>query len=126
MGSNPIPGIMTLLDRLKDQILWDRKNSLYDMWEGCYESNEYDFIARVELSKEYPETSWSNPEHENMLVDMAIDSHVPEWKNEFLEGGWKRDEICMSRLESLYQYYDKWCYINKNIKLRWLDGIYQP
>jgi hypothetical protein len=118
MGSNPSPGIMTILDRLKGQILWDRKNSLYDIWEGCYESNEYDFIARVELSKEYPETSWSNPEHENMLVDMAIDSHVPDWKDDYVKGGWTKEVVCADRLNDLYNYYCIWLYINKDIELR--------
>ena len=116
---------MTILDRLKDEVLWNEIDSLYDIWEGCYTDDQYDFVARLILTDRFPETGWSNPEHENMLITMAIDSHVPEWKDEFLEGGWERDEICISRLESLHRYYDEWCYINKNIELKWLDGIQQ-
>jgi hypothetical protein len=82
-------------------------------------------MARIELIKEFPEVSWTNPEHENMLVDMAIDSHVPEWDDKFLEGGWTKEGISYDRLRDLNIYYNIWLDINKNIELRWLDGIQQ-
>ena len=117
MGSNPSSSIMTtILDRLKVQILFDKKNSLYDIWKGCYETDEYDFMARIELIKEFPEVSWTNPEHENMLVNMAFDSHVPNWDNKFLEGGWTKNGICTDRLKDLYMYYNMWLDIINSCK----------
>lgn len=78
--------IMNVLDLLKDRIVSEEINSLYNIWEGCYTDIEYDFQARHNLINHFPITSWKNPEHENMLIDLAIDSHAPRWKPVFLEG----------------------------------------
>lgn len=96
---------MTLLDRLKDQVISDESNSLYDIWEGCYTDDEYDFQARHNLSIRFPETSWINPEHENMLLGMAIRSHVLDWKPEYLKGGWTKEGMCLDSLRTLFIYY---------------------
>ena len=76
--------IMELLDKLKDYIIQYEKNEEYYIWEGCYTSDEYDFKVRHSLSKQIPETSWKNLEHENMLCKFAIDSHITKWKMEYL------------------------------------------
>ena len=104
--------IMNVLDLLKDRIVSEEINSLYDIWEGCYTDIEYDFKARFELSQHYPITSWKNPEHENMLVELAIDSHAPRWKPEFLEGGWTKEIFILDGLRDLFIYYKIW----ENIK----------
>lgn len=104
--------IMELLDKLKTKIIYYEKNAQYDIWGGCYTSYEYDFNVRHTLSKEFPETSWKNPEHENMLVDLAIDSHAPRWKPEYLEGGWTKEIFILDGLRDLFIYYKVW----ENIK----------
>ena len=96
---------MSLLNRLTDEILCNELNSLSEIWEGCYESDEYDFIARCNLIKRYPEIDWRNPEHENMLLEMSLDSHARKWKPEFAEGGWTRDDFCLDGLRDLFSYY---------------------
>ena len=73
-------------------------------------------MAGIELIKEFPEVSWTNPEHENMLVNMAFDSHVPNWDNKFLEGGWTKNGICTDRLKDLYMYYNMWLDIINSCK----------
>ena len=105
---------MTLLERLKDQVIADEFNSLYDIWEGCYTDDEYDFKVRHNLSQRFPETSWVNPEHENMLLGMAIHSHVLDWKQEYLRGGWTREGFCLDGLRNLFIYYGVWQEIINN------------
>jgi len=104
--------IMDVVDLLKNRIVSEEINSLYNIWEGRYTDIEYDFKARFNLSQHYPITSWKNPEHENMLIDLAIDSHAPRWKPEFLEGGWTKENFILDGLRDLFIYYKVW----ENIK----------
>jgi hypothetical protein len=47
-----------------------------------------------------------------MLIEMAIDSHAPRWKPEFLEGGWTKENFILYGLRDLFIYYKIW----ENIK----------
>ena len=99
---------LNTINRLKNDILCNEINSLYESWRGCYTSEEYDFIARENLAKRYKELDWKNENHENMLIEMALDSHARKWKEEFKKGGWTRDGFCLDGLIKLLTYYKIW------------------
>ena len=96
----------SILDRLQDDLLYKEISFDYEIWEGCYTDDEYDFRARYELSKRYPELDWTNPQHEYMLLSIAIRSHAPNWKPKYLEGGWTRERFCLDGLRDLFIYCD--------------------
>ena len=77
---------------------------------------EYDFEARQYLSVEFPETSWENPEHENMLLEMAVDSHAGKWKPDYLNAGWTKERYYLDELSSLFKWYNVWQKITNNYK----------
>ena len=83
--------IMNVLDLLKDRIVSEEINSLYNIWEGCYTDIEYDFQARHNLTNHFPITSW---------------------KPVFLEGGWTKESFVLDGLRDLFIYYKVW----ENIK----------
>lgn len=97
-----------ILKRLQQELVHREIDWSYSIWEGCYNDFEYDFLARHELASRYPELDWSNPEHENMLLEMALDSHARKWKPEYLKGGWTRKTFCMDGLRDLFIYYNIW------------------
>ena len=106
----------TLLQRLKDTVLDHEIDSLYDIWGGSLSDSEYDFAARQYLSVTFPETSWKNPEHENMLLEMALDSHARKWKPDYLNPGWTKERYCLDELSNLFKYYNIWQKITNTYK----------
>ena len=106
----------TLLQRLKDNVLDHEIDLLYDIWGGSLSDSEYDFAARQYLSVEFPETSWENPEHENMLLEMAVDSHAGKWKPDYLNAGWTKKRYYLDELSSLFKWYNVWQKITNNYK----------
>jgi hypothetical protein len=103
-----------LLQRLKDAVLDHEIDSLYDIWGGSLSDSEYDFTARQYLSVTFPETSWENPEHENMLLEMALDSHARKWKPDYLNTSWTKERYYLDELSNLFKYYNVWQKITNN------------
>ncbi len=97
-----------VLNRLKKALVDHEIDREYYIWGGCHTGEEYDFNARHTLTRKFPEVSWKNPEHENMLLEMALDSHARKWKPEYLNGGWTRETFCLDGLRDLFIYYDIW------------------
>jgi hypothetical protein len=108
-------GVMNEIDVLKKELANTRQKLMnvlysqeidfdYDIWEGCYTDDEYDIRTRYHLAKIHPEFNWSNPNHEEMLLEMALDSHGRRWKPEYSEGGWSKERFMEDGLHDLLIY----------------------